>query len=126
LRNPAAIWRRARERREETDEGLGGFIGEGLRGGGARVSVGEAHRRAAVGAVLAQVFLPEEAGRSDRWTPPIGGRRRGREYPFRWKPCWAGAESGSGRLGFPLVSFIFFVLLSFSFSDLPFLLLLLQ
>jgi hypothetical protein len=62
LRNPTAIWRRARERKEEMDEGLGGFIGEGLRGGGARVSAGEAHRRAAVVAVLAQVFLPKKGG----------------------------------------------------------------
>jgi hypothetical protein len=65
---------------------------------------------------------PEVGGDPDRWGPPIGGRKRGRDTLLGWDEVGPGPNLGLGRFGSPSASFIFFV----SFSVFSFLFYLLQ
>jgi hypothetical protein len=50
---------------------------------------------------------PEVGGDPDRWGPLVGGRGRGRGYPFGFVPGWAVGRLWSGAESFPHDLFIF-------------------
>jgi hypothetical protein len=60
------------------------------------------------------------------WDPGVSGVERLGRYQFSSIPSWAVGSFGGWADLVPLASFLFFVFFSFSFFDLPFLLLLLQ
>jgi hypothetical protein len=110
-------WRRVEQgKREETDEGARGFIGERFSWRRGKGLEARGDRRAGSAAVHAQVSWPE-LGDDLTGGPHLSvSRERGNRYPFGSVHYWASGRNQGWARWFPHGPFPFLISFSFLYS----------